>query len=458
MSFNFVQAQPFSAAGAGNSVGDTTLVLTSMLAIDGSTPLTMAMFGSVGYMTAEPGNNTQEEQISFSGITQNSNGTATLTGVMSVLFVSPYTESSGFAKTHPGGSQFIITNTAGFYNKLAVLSDAQTITGAWQFPNNASTPTLGASYVAPTLQNQVASKGYVDATASAGAANASTSVQGLVQLPTQAQTDAKTATGSTGAALGVTPALLRSTLLNDYVVDTGSANAYTIAPSPVISAYVAGQIFSFKAASANTTTSTVNVNGLGVKTIKNSVGGNLVANDILSGQMVAVEYDGTNFQMLNVSGRGAVGMSGAETVAGVKTFSSSPIAPTPSAATDVAIKSYVDLYATGTTTKNAADASTTQNIAHGLGRIPKKVTITAFTSAAGYQALTAYNGTTQNSVSNWYNGGFSTSAIFNLNSDTGSGSNAATTGVVTVDATNITITWTKNGSPTGTYTLLWEAQ
>jgi hypothetical protein len=31
-------------------------------------------------------------------------------------------------------------------------------------------------------------------------------------------------------------------------------------------------------------------------------------------------------------------------------------------------------------------------------------------------------------------------------------------GVVTVDATNITITWTKTSSPTGTYTLLWEAQ
>jgi len=32
------------------------------------------------------------------------------------------------------------------------------------------------------------------------------------------------------------------------------------------------------------------------------------------------------------------------------------------------------------------------------------------------------------------------------------------TGVVTVDATNIVITWTKAGTPTGTYSFIWEAE
>ncbi len=92
----------------------------------------------------------------------------------------------------------------------------------------------------------------------------------------------------------------RSTLLSDYVVDTGAADAYVITPVPAISAYATGQIFTFKAVHANTTTSTLNVNGKGATTIKKVGGGtNLAANDILAGQIVFVEYDGTNFQMLN---------------------------------------------------------------------------------------------------------------------------------------------------------------
>lgn len=46
---------------------------------------------------------------------------------------------------------------------------------------------------------------YIDSIAIAGAPNASTVLQGLVQLATSAQITAGTATGSTGAALGVTP-------------------------------------------------------------------------------------------------------------------------------------------------------------------------------------------------------------------------------------------------------------
>ncbi len=110
-----VQAQAFSLSGAGSSIGDTVLNLKSFKDILG-TNLTMTQFGSVGYGTIEPGNNTQEEQVSFSGITQNSDGTAQLTGVKHVLFITPYTESSGMTITHPGSVTFVISNTAGFEN------------------------------------------------------------------------------------------------------------------------------------------------------------------------------------------------------------------------------------------------------------------------------------------------------------------------------------------------------
>jgi len=117
MAVKFVQAQNFSLAGAGVITGATSVVLKSFKGIDGVN-LTMTDFGSLGYGTLEPGNNTQEEQISFTGVTQNSNGTATLTGVSSVLFVSPYTATAGTLKTHPGSATFIISNTSGFYNSF----------------------------------------------------------------------------------------------------------------------------------------------------------------------------------------------------------------------------------------------------------------------------------------------------------------------------------------------------
>lgn len=110
--------------------------------------------------------------------------------------------------------------------------------------------------------------------------------------------------GSTGQVLtssGTVPIWSSPTATNtSYIVDTGAANAYVATLSPALGAYSAGVLVQFKAANANTTASTVNVNGLGVKTIKKLGGAtDLVAGDIAAGQIVELEYDGTNFQMLS---------------------------------------------------------------------------------------------------------------------------------------------------------------
>lgn len=295
--FKFVQAQFFTLAGSGCVLAATTVTLTSFTQIDG-TLLTMTDFGSIGFGTLEPGNGTSEEQICFTGVSQNANGTATLTGVKNVAFVSPYTQTSGTAMSHPGGAKFIISNTAGFYDQLISKNDDETITGTYTF-TNPNYPRMDTQTPAPTDPQQLVTKAYADGLAIAGAPNASTSVQGLVQIATQAQVDAKTVAGSTGADLVPTLAQYRSTLLSDYVVDTGAADAYVITPVPAATAYTTGQIFSFKATNTNTTTSTLNVSALGVKTIKKASGNNLAAGEILNGQIVMVEYDGTNFQLLS---------------------------------------------------------------------------------------------------------------------------------------------------------------
>jgi hypothetical protein len=207
MATKYVQDQPHFLDGAGVTVGDTTMTLVDFLGIDGD-ELTMADFGDIGYATLEPGNGTQEEQVSFTGVTQNANGTATLTGIKSVLFTSPYTETAGFAKSHAGGTRFVISNTSGFYNKLAALDDDESVTGIFTFidpavPRMDQQPAYGAG-----TELYFATKEYVDDVAIAGAPNASTTVKGIAQEATMAQIDADTAAGSTGARLFTNPSTL----------------------------------------------------------------------------------------------------------------------------------------------------------------------------------------------------------------------------------------------------------
>jgi hypothetical protein len=83
--------------------------------------------------------------------------------------------------------------------------------------------------------------------------------------------------------------------------DTGSANAYaiTVSPAPTLSTY---SWFSFKAANANTGASTLAVNGGAANNIYKWEGTTpLIGGEIVTGQIVRVIYDGTNFQMQSQS-------------------------------------------------------------------------------------------------------------------------------------------------------------
>lgn len=138
-------------------------------------------------------------------------------------------------------------------------------------------------------------------------------------------------------------------------------------------------------------------------------------------------------------------------------------APTFSAANLTNIISFTS----GTASKDSGDASVVQNIAHGLGKTPKRVKLTFFaqnstTSAPSGNAFLSYNGTTSSCVGWQYV--TSSGAIFNMNSSgnivlymtVGTNYN---TGVVTFDGTNIIITWTRTGSGTGLlFDILWEAE
>jgi hypothetical protein len=87
-----------------------------------------------------------------------------------------------------------------------------------------------------------------------------------------------------------------------YAADTGAANAYVVALPTAPAAYVAGLTVTMLAANANTGASTVNVNALGVKSVRRYDGSLLQAGDILAGAVVVMVYDGTVFRVVSAQG------------------------------------------------------------------------------------------------------------------------------------------------------------
>lgn len=83
----------------------------------------------------------------------------------------------------------------------------------------------------------------------------------------------------------------------------GTADAITLSPSPVITAYAAGQCFRFVASADNTGAMTVAVSGLATKDIKKTASGAaaaVAAADIKAGSIVNIVYDGTQFRVFDV--------------------------------------------------------------------------------------------------------------------------------------------------------------
>ncbi len=253
------QLQEFKLAGAGVSSTDISVRIRNFTQIDG-TALTMTDFGTKGFGTLEP-NTSREEAIVWTGITNNGDGTSTLTGVSRVLTVDPYTETSGLAKTHAGGTVFVVSNNPGLLATFANKKNDETIEETFTFTNPnyprmdsaATEPTddeqlIPKKYsddnkidkdgtlamaavldmagnqidmntakivnlVIPTANKDAATKDYVDGVAIAGAPDANETTKGIVEIATTAEFDAGTDIGGTGAVLVVRPSDINSRLV-----------------------------------------------------------------------------------------------------------------------------------------------------------------------------------------------------------------------------------------------------
>ena len=85
----------------------------------------------------------------------------------------------------------------------------------------------------------------------------------------------------------------------NHAVDTGSVNAYAVAPVPAISSYAVGQIVFLKPSNASTGASTLAVSSLAAKSIKLPNGSDLLSGSLETTGVYTLMYDGTNFIVLN---------------------------------------------------------------------------------------------------------------------------------------------------------------
>ncbi len=107
------------------------------------------------------------------------------------------------------------------------------------------------------------------------------------------------------AALFAATAFGQYTFSGIFCTSAVGSDAYACTPNASVISYQTGAFYAFKADVANTGTASFNAAGLGAKTIVIAAGGvttMLSDNAIRAGQIVVLQYDGTNMQMQSTSG------------------------------------------------------------------------------------------------------------------------------------------------------------
>lgn len=95
------------------------------------------------------------------------------------------------------------------------------------------------------------------------------------------------------------PAINDPFSINSLLSNVTGTNAIAATATPTLTAYAAGQTYSFVAANSNTAAATLAIDGLTAKSITKNGTAALTAGDIQAGKLTWVEYDGTSFQLVN---------------------------------------------------------------------------------------------------------------------------------------------------------------
>jgi hypothetical protein len=201
--------------------------------------------------------------------------------------------------------------------------------------------------------------------------------------------------GSTSAlgAGSVTPTMLTEDARHDeaqYAASIQGTDTYVIALPVTLVSYTVGMVVRFKADVANTGAATLNVDGRGAKALVSRKGAALADNDIAASAIVTCVYDGTNFQVLEVTPASSITAAMLATDA-VETLKIKDANVTTSKILDANV-TLPKLTATGGTAKAtpiAADKLVLFDSA--ASDAPKTVTVSALQAATGVVYATTEN-------------------------------------------------------------------
>lgn len=396
----------------------TSITLSSFKEPVSDTEYTMSNIGSdIVYATIAPKTD-NSEFISFTGITQNADGTATLTGVTRGLSRStPFTTSATFKLPHSAQTQLILSNSPQHYEEYVNVRNTQTISGTKTFSAFPITPSS-----APTTDYQVANKKYADDTIVGLVGTASTTNAGTVEEATDAELAAGTAAGSVarlfanGGSFTQTPTAnkvpvgLASGLLADGWLGLTTAGDLVYSDGSVLTRLALGTSGYFLTAGASTPTWTQYANLAEANTVFGST-------------------DISGAELEDLSDGGATNL-------------------------------HTHAFASGQTSRLGSASTGTQNIAHGLGRTPTLVKITAFWgNSAGASGMSVGSGTATNNETA-SGSAFAGAISYQSNSNIIyiiQGANVIAD-LSALDATNITLNFTTiDGSSGSVVYIQWEA-
>lgn len=149
----------------------------------------------------------------------------------------------------------------------------------------------------------------------------------------------------------------------------GTGNAITVTSGYSVSAYTAGQRFSFVVGTTNTGATTINVDSNGSKSIVRSDGSNtaLVAGDLVAGMIADIVYDGTRFHLMSTQVASAASGDVLARIVKVGSVVPWPMTTVPSGwlecdGSAISRTTYTELYAVLGTAYGVGDGSTTFNL------------------------------------------------------------------------------------------------
>jgi len=142
----------YNLSGSGISSSATSITLQSLTIPQTGALITDAMLSDTFYVTLEPGSKTKQEIVSCTTATQNSGGTATLSGcTRGLLPFTPFTASTTYQFVHAGGSQVIFSDPPQLFELYVAKANTETITGLKTF--SATTTFATTTVASSTISN-----------------------------------------------------------------------------------------------------------------------------------------------------------------------------------------------------------------------------------------------------------------------------------------------------------------